>query len=525
MSQLRCAGSTLRVAASVGGHFAIEARAGARNTRGVNRLIAVLLTVACGACASFETVLEEPELGCVIRAQDATFATSAEFAPAVRGTLHGWNPDGRWFLTGTRVPGISSIHVQRNGGHVTVDRNSAFTGTIDDTELFARVQVNDGSSTGRVTAARISNLESDGTARVERAVCTGGSCTLCAAKLVRATHNANEGEGDHISLLAQLRDPAWGPGYTFNVRVAGTIAYLIRQDGLHIIETADPAHPVELGIYHRPVLGYSNDVKLIEAGGRRYALIADSPIDVVDVTSPATPTLAAQIPESAHTLFTEPRDGKTLVYCGNYNGTCPVYDLTDPTKPELAGRFNAGSSIVHDLSVDHGIAYLNAWEVGFLAVDFTAPLTPHLLGGWGPTPTRTSHSNWTTTAGGRRIALHGEEAYGAHLIIVDLDPASPSFMQPFASWQTRPWISIHNIMAFGSKAYFTYYQDGVRVLDVSDPAHPAQLGYYNTWDPQADDATSAFFEGAVGLDVDLARKLIFVADSPRGLLILRDDTP
>ena len=80
-------------------------------------------------------------------------------------------------------------------------------------------------------------------------------------------------------------------------------------------------------------------------------------------------------------------------------------------------------------------------------------------------------------------------------------------------------------MAFGHKAYFTHYQDGVRVLDLSDPSHPALVGYYNTWDPQADYTTSAFFEGAVGLDVDLARKLVFVADSPRGLLILRDDTP
>ena len=97
-------------------------------------------------------------------------------------------------------------------------------------------------------------------------------------------------------------------------------------------------------------------------------------------------------------------------------------------------------------------------------------------------------------------------------------------MVPVASWQTRPWISIHNIMAFGTKAYFTHYQDGVRVLDLSDPTNPRQLGYYNTWDPQADYATSAFYEGAVGLDVDLARKLVFVADSPRGLLILRDDT-
>jgi hypothetical protein len=62
------------------------------------------------------------------------------------------------------------------------------------------------------------------------------------------------------------------------------------------------------------------------------------------------------------------------------------------------------------------------------------------------------------------------------------------------------------------------------VLDMADPAHPKQLGYFNTWDPQGARSSSRFFEGAVGIDVDPVRKLIFVADSPRGLLILRDQT-
>jgi hypothetical protein len=138
---------------------------------------------------------------------------------------------------------------------------------------------------------------------------------------------------------------------------------------------------------------------------------------------------------------------------------------------------------------------------------------------------RSTRASCGPYAGARSLLKHGEESYGAHLHVVDVDPASPAFMQPFAEWQTRPWISIHNIMVFGTKAYMTYYQDGVRVLDVSDPAHPAQIGYYNTWDPDAATATGAFFEGAVGLDVDARRKLVFVADSPRGLLIRRDTTP
>jgi len=491
------------------------------------RRLTVLLAIGCGGSPTLAPDAAPGALvpGCAVIDHPAQFKSAAEFAPAVAGSLAGWNPDGRWFVTGAFFGGVSSVRLDRSDGQIVLDRDPTAPGSFNDTEIFVRRETPDGNGGTVLVAHRISNLQADGTLRVERGTCAGGQCVLCTARLERAAHFNHEGEGDHLALVSELRDPAWGPGYTFNVRVVGTLAYLIRQDGLHIIETADPAHPVERGVYRRPELGYSNDVKLVQAGARRYALIADTPIDVVDVTDPTAPALAATIPESAHTLFTETRDGKTLAYLGNYDGFCPVYDVTAPTLPVKLGTFNTGASLVHDLSVQDGIAYLNAWERGFFVVDYTIPTAPRQLGNWPHTPTATSHSNWTTTAGGRHIALHGEESYNAHLQIVDLDPDSPTFMSPIAAWQTRPWVSIHNLMAFGTKAYFTYYQDGVRVLDLSDPTHPAQVGYYNTWDPQADYASSHFFESAVGLDVDLARKLVFVADSPRGLLILRDTTP
>jgi hypothetical protein len=86
--------------------------------------------------------------------------------------------------------------------------------------------------------------------------------------------------------------------------------------------------------------------------------------------------------------------------------------------------------------------------------------------------------------------------------------------------QLRPQVSIHNIMAFGEKAYAAHYQDGVRLFDLSDPTRPRVQAYFNTWD--AETAAGGIFEGAVGLDVDLAAGLIYVADTPRGLLILRE---
>jgi hypothetical protein len=496
------------------------------------RSLAVLVMLAaCGGDAdptpdgSPDTTTAELTPGCTEIPQTAgtTFASPADFGPITPGTLAGWDPDGRWFLTGTRVGGVSSFHFERRGAEIIVDRDLDWPGTMDDDALFQRLTFQFPEATF-IVAKRVADRTADGSLRADRAVCDGSKCRVCTAKLIRAERNAGEGEHSNLPLVGQLYGATWQPGFTFNVRVAGTLAYLIREDGLHIIDTADPANPVELGHYRRGGNGYSNDLKLVEAAGRRYAIIADTPVDIVDVTDPRAPTLAANILEEAHTVFVETREGATRAYFGNYDASCPVWDVTDPRAPTRLGRFTTTGQLVHDLSVADGIAYLNAWDAGLVVVDFTTPAQPRLVASWEDTPTDTSHSNWTTRVGGRHLAIHGEEAYGAHLDVVDLDPGSATFMQSIGSYRTRDWVSIHNIMAVGAKAYFTHYQDGVRVLDLSDPTAPRLVGYHNTWDPQADYTSSAFFEGAVGLDVDLARGLVFVADG-RGLLILRDETP
>jgi len=466
---------------------------------------------------------------CTTGPQASTYDDATVFGPVVAGTLKAWDPSGRWFLTGASLGDVSSVFLEKaTDGSVTFDRTAGKVGPLTDDFLFERNQQTFNGKTF-IEAHRISNLAGDGTLKMDRAQCYNGTCEVCTTKMIRATHNvANatvEGEGDHLTLVGELFGADWGPGYTFNVRMVGTTAYLIRQDGLHIIDTSDPAHPHQIGLYRRTNLGYSNDVKLVEANGKRYAVIADAGVDVVDVTNPANPALVATMNENAHTDAIESRNGKIYVYFGTNVGTCPIYDITDPEHPAKLGEYAVSGHLVHDLSIENGIAYLNAWRDGFVVVDFTTPSSPALVGAWPQTPTRTSHSNWTTTINGRHIALHGEENYAAKLDLVDVDPASGNFMKSFATWQTREWVSIHNLMAFGTKAYFSYYQDGIRVLDLSDPTQPKQVGYYNTWDPQADYTSSDFFEGAVGLDVDLSRHLVFVADSPRGLLILSDATP
>jgi hypothetical protein len=500
----------------------------------MKRALALLVLVACGDndIGSDAAVLTEvmPECHDIQQTDADPFLTPESVdkvaqSPAVRGSLANWEPDGRWFLTGTRVGGVSSFHFQRMGNEVIVDRETNHPGNMTNTTVFQRTKAVSGKIEYQIIK-RVSNLAPDGTLRAERIACDGSTCRVCTAKLVRAERNTGEGEGDHLTLVGQLNDPAWAQVYTLNVRVDGMTAYLIRRDGLHIIDVADPANPTELGFWGRSMRsGSANDVKIVHFSSKVYALIGDVPVDIVDVTIPSSPVLAGQIPEEAHTLAVESRDNKVYAYFGNYDGRCPIYDVTNPAQPMKLGSIGFVTSLIHDLSIENGIAYLNAWDAGFIIVDYTDPHVPQMVSQWVPTPTGTSHSSWPTTVGSRHIALHGDENYGAHLDIVDIDPASPQYMTSIGTYQTRPHVSIHNVMAFGSKAYFSYYQDGVRVMDLSDPTKPTLIGYYNTWDPQADYTSSQFYEGAVGIDVDLARKLIFVADSPRGLLILSDATP
>lgn len=455
---------------------------------------------------------------------ESAYTTPEQLGEIVPGTLAGWDPDGRWFFTDASPPGIratQSIHFERRGADVIVDRDDTPNATMTEDMLYRRFQVEEIGRTW-THVMRIANRASDGTLRADLVACsplTSGksACEVCTARLVRA-ERFDPNPSEKLTLVGELTGT--GSLSAANVRVIGNFAYLVRFRALDIIDITDPAHPVARGRYTPAGNAYLNDVKLVEGpGGRRYAILADTPVHIVDVTDPDAPVLAGQILETAHTLFVE----GTTAYFANDDATAAAYDVTVPTAPVRLGRYVPKDAFnVHDLSVANGIAYLNAMGLGFLVVDFTTPSAPLLKGMW-ETP-GASHSNWTTTAGGRKIAVHGDEGYGAHIDIVDIDPASPTYMQPFASYKTRDFVSVHNIMAIGEKAYFTYYQDGVRVLDLADPANPKLVGYYNTWDPQAETSSNLLYEGAIGIDVDPVRKLIFVADTVRGLLILRDDT-
>lgn len=457
------------------------------------------------------------------------------------GAMADVDAQGLWYMTVPRDSFFASggpVRFERCGGRITgkmgfVESFPLYV-TRDDDDLFFRQHFD-----SRIIAGTICGRDGQGRLVGHYEVCFAfmdmePMCERGQLSMVPFGPIPGEGRSQGLELVSAWQgseEAPWDPGFDANVRVVDGVAYLVRgDDGLRIIDVRDPAKPRDLG--HFPAESDNfNDVKVVDGpDGKRYALVASAVhgVVVVDVTHPARPDRVTSFSTTdpsvgAHTLFTETIGDVTYAYVADaLTPELGIFDVTDPAIPRRVGGYTTGNRDweVHDLHVSGGRAYLNAALGGLIVVDTQPdPAAPVLVGQFMPDPPEYSHSNWVTVAGGKKIAVHGDEGYDAHLTIVDVDPASPGFMQAIGELSLRDEVSVHNIMAVGERAYVAWYQDGIRVIDLRDPTQPTQIAHYNTWDPEQSNA--AFFEGAVGLDVHEDEGLIYAADTQQGLVILR----
>lgn len=466
------------------------------------------------------------------------------------GSLAGLDPGGVWhhdlaFEGFGSFPALTRYDARTPGPGWTAWVNLGVTSgretedvrlTADD--LFTRIAYVTDSGNVRVRTLDACKRQPDGSLWGKFAIChtEWEGCFAGTFTSVRVRRLPGEAEASGLVLLGEWAGDAaapWGSTITVNVRVLDDVAYLARHgDGLRIVDVADPAGMRDLG--WSPVADpreIYNDVKLVEASGKTYALMASNrrgvvTIDVTDPGSPVEKNTFPPIPEgedhiNVHTLFTERRGGQTRAYLTNLStGGIDIYDVTNPLAPVRLGGYvhpdveNTQGAYVHDLYVENGRVFLNYWALGLVVVDALAdPRNPTLVGQFDGYERRTNHSVWVTTAGGRTIAVMGDEDWGAHVRVVDVDT-----FELVGAFQLRPEVSVHNIMAAGERAYVAWYQDGLRILDLSDPAAPELAAYYNSWSGPGD----GFYEGAIGLDLDLGANRIYLADTHRGLLVLAE---
>jgi hypothetical protein len=205
-------------------------------------------------------------------------------------------------------------------------------------------------------------------------------------------------------------------------------------------------------ISHSDLDGCGDGMQVLREGNALYVGhfgLSGMGTTVLDVSDPASPRVVEQwpAPPGTHTHKVQVADGLLLVnqerfrQAADWTAGLLVYDVSEPLAPKRIGRFDCGGAGVHRI----------VWTGG-----------------------RYAHASATPAGSPDRIWL-----------VLDLaDPEHPVEAARFELDETAPAgerYAAHHALVDGDVAYLGYGDANLVVLDVSDWAHPRQIGRA-TWD-------------------------------------------
>jgi choice-of-anchor B domain-containing protein len=268
-------------------------------------------------------------------------------------------------------------------------------------------------------------------------------------------------------------------GYTDQITGKEYALLCVRGEGLSIIDISD--QPVEVGFV--PAMQVGSDAKDVKVFDYYAVLIKETePAQIIDLSDPENPDVVSTIhfglsieDGGAHNSYI---NGQYLYVIGHDAGGLEIYDLTNPESPQWAGDYI--TYYYHDIYVKDGIAYAAAiYGDGVDILDVSSPSNVQLLANFNYEGSG-AHNCWTTED--RNYIIVGDEIGDGNWIrifdIQDLDNISM-----VSEYIVDPESAVHNAYVDGNLLYVAHYTEGVRIVDLSNPANPVEIAYYDTYLP------------------------------------------
>jgi hypothetical protein len=257
---------------------------------------------------------------------------------------------------------------------------------------------------------------------------------------------------------------------TRGVAVSGNYAYLTEYDtysgGLHIIDVSNPAEPAEVAFVQLPQAG---DLAIVE---NYLYVIGDSYTDgfglhILDVSDPANPVQVNMLPGKAGIDI-----AGLYAYMTDYNEIAglSVMDISNPAAPVEVGfvavpNVGGGPAVTGTSVCVPAPDYPSSLNNGMWVVDVSNPTAPALASFVG-----SGSESWYAAAGEGYCYL-GIPSWGVQIIDV---------RNPYQS-QIGYWSFGYNefISLVDDWLYLSGFNTGLHVVDVSDPANPLAITYYD----------------------------------------------
>jgi hypothetical protein len=291
---------------------------------------------------------------------------------------------------------------------------------------------------------------------------------------------ANESDGLQILSIADPLDPQVISRYAEvdnarDVVITGTHAFVADVAGLHIVDVADPENPSRTGTQRTP--GVATAVAITP----QYAYLADGAqgLYVVDINNLSNPERAGQYENVlGYATGVAARDNHAYLLTENVLYTL---DVETPSTPALAHQYNALLPSAYAVDVAGDRAYVASGESGLQILDTSNVETPLPLG------------QTKEIGDASAVDIAGTYAYVASafsgLYVVDV--SNPNQPNPVGHWDTPQNAESLDVVVRNNLAYMAEQPDwdtedflggGLRIIDVTEPENPHEVGYIDTRD-------------------------------------------
>ena len=331
-------------------------------------------------------------------------------------------------------------------------------------------------------------------------------------------------------------DPLPGSPFYAEVWAEGDYAYVGSSEpggGVSIFDISNPKAPQFLTMYAGTEM---EDVEVYHGIGyfSSEGTNTGTGVDIVDLSNPADPVFLNRIDaadgghQAVHTLSVS--DG-FLYTADNRTDVIKIIDVTTPSSPRLVTSLDIGAPAnvaSHQTTVLDGRLYVSSkWNGSNACCGWTHiydvsnvdTIGPVLLKAFESGPR--THSSWPTEDGNTLVVC--QERPDADVRIYDIsmidepnDADAPVLLKTLN--RTNLGIdahSPHNPLIRGNLLFISWYEAGLQVFNIADPANPVHIGAFDTYP-----GTSTGYNGAWGVYPFLGLDKVLVGDRQRGLVIV-----
>jgi hypothetical protein len=271
--------------------------------------------------------------------------------------------------------------------------------------------------------------------------------------------------------------------------------------GAFIYDISNPDAPV-LAAHYNP----GNNQQFLEAvviGNRGYFGSGNGGgVHIVDLSNPSNPKLLGVVDQSRgngfHSIHEMVVHGNYLIE--NFNGfdtkIIKVINVSDPANPVFVRDINPTEPVwVHAMHIRGNLMFTSGWGANSVRgrteiydISNLGTQAPILKGFISDSTSVTAgnnmHSSWTSEDGKYLYSAREITNGTGDVRTYDIsDPSKPVLVHRVSMNDLGlNAVTPHNPVVVGNKLYVSWYQAGVQVFDISNPAKPKHFGQYDTYE-------------------------------------------